>query len=266
MRADRFLRTPSAPPRALAPAAVLVLGLLLSLIPSGPAATARDGGPGSMSDGASGGGGPSGASAGGGPGSTSAGGGSAGGAGPAVPAVGRVWPVGSRPPVARGWEPPATAYGRGHRGLDLTAAPGTPVRSVASGRVSFAGRVAGRAVVSVELTGTGTPPLRTTYAPVRATLEKGAEVTAGEVVGVLEPPDPHCPASCLHWGLRRGDTYLDPLTLLPPWLLARGPSRLLPITGVPEPGQPASRAAPAGELPRRVSPGRRAGPSRPRPR
>ncbi|MEU5699809.1 M23 family metallopeptidase [Streptomyces aurantiacus] len=154
---------------------------------------------------------------------------------PAVPAIGRVWPVGSRPSVVRGWEPPATAYGRGHRGVDLTAAPGTPVRTVAPGRVSFAGRVAGRGVVSVELTGTGDPPLRTTYEPVRATVEKGAVVAAGETVGVLEPVGSHCPASCLHWGLRRADTYLDPLSLLPPWLLSRGPSRLLPVTGVPQP-------------------------------
>lgn len=151
-----------------------------------------------------------------------------------VPAVGRAWPVGLRPSVIRGWEPPATTYGRGHRGVDLTAAPGAPVRAVAPGRISFAGRVAGRGVVSVELNGTGDPPLRTTYEPVRPTAKKGAEVTAGEVIGVLEPTGSHCPASCLHWGLRRADTYLDPLSLLPPWLLGRGPSRLLPVIGVPE--------------------------------
>ncbi|MGV2922317.1 hypothetical protein RMO59_41535, partial [Streptomyces alfalfae] len=40
--------------------------------------------------------------------------------------------------------------------------------------------------------------------------------------------------SCLHWGLRRAEVYLDPLTLLPPWLLNRGPSRLLPIKGAAE--------------------------------
>ena len=152
---------------------------------------------------------------------------------PTVPAVARAWPVGLRPLVVRGWEPPATAYGRGHRGVDLAAAPGTPVRAAAAGRVSFAGRVAGRGVVSVELTGTGTPPLRTTYGPVRATVEKGAEVAAGEVLGTVEPDDSHCPTSCLHWGLLRGRTYLDPLSLLPPWLLSRDPSRLLPVTGVP---------------------------------
>ncbi|MYR91984.1 M23 family peptidase, partial [Streptomyces sp. SID685] len=40
----------------------------------------------------------------------------------------------------------------------------------------------------------------------------------------------HCGAStCVHWGLLRGGTYLNPLSLLPPWLLGRGPSRLLPV-------------------------------------
>ncbi|MGX5183160.1 murein hydrolase activator EnvC family protein [Streptomyces avermitilis] len=153
----------------------------------------------------------------------------------AVPAIGRAWPVGVRPLVVRGWEPPATAYGRGHRGVDLAAAPGTPVRSVAAGRVSFAGRVAGRGVVSVELTGTGEPPLRTTYEPVRPSVKKGDEVAAGGSLGTLEPTTAHCSTACLHWGLLRGRTYLNPLSLLPAWLLHRGPSRLLPVLGVPLP-------------------------------
>ncbi|ELS56832.1 putative secreted peptidase [Streptomyces viridochromogenes Tue57] len=154
---------------------------------------------------------------------------------PAVPAIGRAWPVGVRPPVLRGWEPPATPYARGHRGVDLAAPPGAPVRAVAAGRVSFAGRVAGKGVVSVELTGTGDPPLRTTYEPVRASVRKGDEVAAGAVVGTVEPTGAHCTAACVHWGLRRGETYMDPLSLLPPWLLHRGPSRLLPVLGVPLP-------------------------------
>ncbi len=152
-----------------------------------------------------------------------------------VPTIGRTWPVGLRPQVLRGWEPPSTPYGAGHRGVDLAAAPGTPVRAVAAGRVSFAGRVAGRGVVSVELTGTGDPPLRTTYEPVRASVKKGDEVEAGEVVGTMEAMGSHCTAGCVHWGLRRGDAYVDPLSLLPPWLLRRGPSRLLPVLRVPLP-------------------------------
>ncbi|MFF4350864.1 M23 family metallopeptidase [Streptomyces sp. NPDC001530] len=152
---------------------------------------------------------------------------------PTVPTVARTWPVGVRPLVVRGWQPPATTYSRGHRGVDLAAPPGTPVRAVAPGRVSFAGRVAGRGVVSVELSGTGTPPLRTTYGPVRAAVQKGDEVTTGDVLGTVEPAPSHCPTSCLHWGLLRGRTYLNPLSLLPPWLLFRGPSRLLPVTKTP---------------------------------
>ncbi|MFE8964447.1 M23 family metallopeptidase [Streptomyces iakyrus] len=147
-----------------------------------------------------------------------------------VPAMARTWPVGLRPRVLRGWEPPATVYGPGHRGVDLAAPAGTPVRAVTAGRVSFAGRVAGKGVVSVDLTGTGDPPLRTTYEPVTATVEKGEEVDPGEVIGTVAASGSHCSAApCVHWGLRRGEVYLNPLSLLPPWLLHRGPSRLLPV-------------------------------------
>ncbi|MEW2067575.1 M23 family metallopeptidase [Streptomyces sp. NPDC007346] len=172
---------------------------------------------------------------------------------------GPVWPLAGRPALSRGWEPPANPYGPGHRGVDLAARPGTTVLAAATGRVSFAGRVAGRGVLVVELTGSGAPPLRTTYEPVRALVEKGDVVAAGRAVGVLEAGPFHCAAGCLHWGLRRGDAYLDPLSLLPPALLRRGPSRLLPVFGVPEPaeaGQPGARGSPEG----RENPGARGNP------
>ncbi|MDG4865884.1 M23 family peptidase, partial [Streptomyces sp. T-3] len=41
-----------------------------------------------------------------------------------VPTGDRSWPVGDRPLVVRAWDPPATTYGAGHRGVDLAAAPG----------------------------------------------------------------------------------------------------------------------------------------------
>ena len=219
---------------------------------------------------------------------------------------GPAWPVGDRPAVVRGWEPPPSPYAAGHRGVDLAARSGERVRAAAPGRVSFAGRVAGRGVLSITLTGTGDPPLRTTYEPVRAVVAEGADVLAGQVVAVLEPGTYHCPAvGCLHWGLLRGESYLDPLSLLPPGLLRRGPPRLLPVFGVPPPDpgpKEAPRATKAAALapdalhglaltaaawvayvlrrrtpgtgrpglpptvPRRVSPGRRAGPSPRRPR
>lgn len=149
---------------------------------------------------------------------------------PSVPAIAHTWPVGSHPLVLRGWEPPPTPYARGHRGVDLATPASAEVRAVAAGRVSFAGRVAGRGVIAVELTGTD---LRTTYEPVSATVKKGDEVEAGETVGTVEGAGSHCVTTCVHWGLLRGETYLDPLALLPPWLLNRGPSRLLPVLGAP---------------------------------
>ncbi|MFI8002756.1 murein hydrolase activator EnvC family protein [Streptomyces sp. NPDC086010] len=147
----------------------------------------------------------------------------------------RAWPLAGRPVVVRGWEQPAGPYAPGHRGVDLGAPPGTPVRAAAPGRVVFAGPVAGRGVVSVEVADSGEPPLRFTYEPVRAEVSAGDEVSAGQLVGVVGPEPSHCAGGCLHWGLRRGDVYLDPLTLLPPSLLRRGPSRLLPVLGVPLP-------------------------------
>lgn len=162
----------------------------------------------------------------------------------------RSWPLAGRPSVLRGWEPPTGPYGPGHRGVDLAAGPGERVLAATDGRVSFAGRVAGRGVVAIEVAGSGSPPLRTTYEPVRALIEEGASTRAGQPVGVLEEGPFHCSEGCLHWGLRRGDAYLDPLSPLPPSLLRRGPSRLLPVFGVPE----------ADAV--RVSRSHRAGPSR----
>jgi murein DD-endopeptidase MepM/ murein hydrolase activator NlpD len=79
--------------------------------------------------------------------------------------------------------------------------------------VAFAGMVAGRPVVSVDH-GDG---LRTTYEPVDPTVGAGTSVDRGSVLGALVPGHTGCPvAACLHWGLRRGETYLDPLELLRP--------------------------------------------------
>lgn len=123
-------------------------------------------------------------------------------------------------PVRNAFDPPEQAWSSGHRGVDLAAAPGEAVRSALAGRVTFAGPIAGRGVVVVDHGGR-----RTTYEPVLAWVEVGEPVAAGEVVGIVEPVPGHCfPVTCLHWGLRLGEEYRDPLTLL-------GPSRvrLLPL-------------------------------------
>ncbi|MEU6114907.1 M23 family metallopeptidase [Streptomyces sp. NPDC047117] len=151
----------------------------------------------------------------------------------------RAWPVagttGARPAVLRPWLPPPTPWAAGHRGVDLAARAGATVRAAAPGRVTFAGKVAGRGVLTIALTGTGRPPLRTTYEPVRPTVRKGTHVRAGQPVAVLHSGPYHCDTACLHWGLRRGHAYLDPLSLLPPSLLKNAAPRLLPVFPIPEP-------------------------------
>ncbi|MGW8972657.1 murein hydrolase activator EnvC family protein [Streptomyces platensis] len=167
-----------------------------------------------------------------------------GGGAPAAPAAppdeDRSWPVGgsagARPTVIRGWEPPPSPWAAGHRGVDLAASPGAVVRAAAPGRVAYAGTVAGRGVLTLEVSRSGRTPLRTTYEPVRPTVRKGQRVKAGQPVAALQPDGPyHCREPCLHWGLRRGKTYLDPLSLLPRTMLRGGPSRLLPIFEIPVP-------------------------------
>jgi murein DD-endopeptidase MepM/ murein hydrolase activator NlpD len=124
--------------------------------------------------------------------------------------------------LTRGFDPPADRFGRGHRGVDLAGSPGAPVRAAGDGVVVFAGMLAGRPVISIEHPG----GLRTTYEPVEPVVAAGRPVSRGSVIGTLIAGHSGCPvAACLHWGLRRGDVYLDPLALLE---LAQ--VRLLPLS------------------------------------
>ncbi|KQT91087.1 hypothetical protein ASG49_12145 [Marmoricola sp. Leaf446] len=139
-----------------------------------------------------------------------------------APATARdgAWPLLPRPRIAEGFDPPEVRWGSGHRGVDLAGSPGAAVRAALPGRVSFSGTVAGRGVVVVDHGG-----VRTTYQPVAARIPVDQQVARGEVVGRLALAGSHClPAACLHWGLRRGEDYLDPLTLV-----GGGPVRLLPF-------------------------------------
>jgi murein DD-endopeptidase MepM/ murein hydrolase activator NlpD len=142
---------------------------------------------------------------------------------PAAPATTPyAWPL-DAPRVLRRFEPPPQPWTAGHRGVDLASPPGAVVHAAGPGTVVFAGRIAGRGVVSVR----HADGLRTTYEPVDvgADLHAGDPVTAGEAIGSLATGHPGCPVeACLHWGLRLGEQYLDPLTLL-----GLGRARLLPL-------------------------------------
>lgn len=123
------------------------------------------------------------------------------------------WPLAGPPPVTRPFDPSVTRYGPGHRGADLGSGPGVAVLAAGAGVVVFAGMVAGRPVVSVDHPG----GLRTTYEPVVPLVAAGQPVVRGSPLGTLAAGHEGCPVSaCLHWGLRRGVVYLDPLALLRP--------------------------------------------------
>ncbi|WP_250027264.1 M23 family metallopeptidase [Paractinoplanes maris] len=130
------------------------------------------------------------------------------------------WPV-APPAVVRPFDPPAQRWLPGHRGVDIAASPSAVIRSAGAGTVLFAGPVAGRGVVTVGHAG----GLRTTYEPVTASVRVGAVVVRGDPLGRLEAGHVGCAqAACLHWGLRQGQLYFDPLLLL-----GLGRVRLLPV-------------------------------------
>ncbi|MEW2374636.1 M23 family metallopeptidase [Micromonospora sp. NPDC047812] len=165
------------------------------------------------------------------------------------------WPLDGVPRPVRRFDPPPRPWLPGHRGVDLAAAPGTTVRAAGAGTVLFAGLVAGRPVVTVG----HADGLRTTHEPVSPAVRPGDRLTAGAPLGALLAGHPGCPVpACLHWGLRRGADYLDPLALL-----GLGPVRLLPLDGA-DPALSAGRAvggvAPRAARTRRrcCRPGRRA--------
>ncbi|MDQ2755406.1 MAG: M23 family metallopeptidase, partial [Actinomycetota bacterium] len=80
--------------------------------------------------------------------------------------------------------------------------------SPTAGTVTFAGDVAGRPVLVVTHPG----GLRSTLEPATASVPVGTAAGAGASVGTVNATPGHCaPATCVHWGVLRGGTYLDPL-------------------------------------------------------
>jgi hypothetical protein len=144
---------------------------------------------------------------------------------PAVP--GERLPLGWAPPsdvvvryerpsagrVLRPFQAPSTAYGPGHRGVDLAHAPGAPVTAAAAGFVHHAGPVGHTVWASIG----HADGILTSYGPLMdVEVRRGDQVLRGQRLGSLAPGG-HGHGrqdDGLHWGARRGITYLDPLTLL----------------------------------------------------
>lgn len=130
------------------------------------------------------------------------------------------WPLRPVPAVLRAFDPPDQPWLSGHRGVDLRAASfGAPVTTPAPGTVSFVGVVVNRPVITIDH-GDG---LRSSFEPVASELVKGDPVAEGGTLGQVLPG--HCGAlPCVHWGVRRGEIYVNPLA----FVMDLRPSILLP--------------------------------------
>jgi murein DD-endopeptidase MepM/ murein hydrolase activator NlpD len=121
------------------------------------------------------------------------------------------WPVVG--PLIRGFDPPDSPYGSGHRGIDIAAPVGTSVRAAAAGTVAFAGPVGGRLFITVDH-GAG---LESTYSFLDSiAVRRGDVVSQGQAIarsgtGHAGGVVPH-----LHFGVKLADAYVDPLEYLGP--------------------------------------------------
>ncbi len=131
-------------------------------------------------------------------------------------------PIGPPTRIIRAFDRPTPNWLPGHRGVDLAAIAGQPVKAAGPGRIVWSGLIVGRGVVVISHAN----GLRTTYEPVTGSAPVGQIVRAGDVIGHIEGGQSHCggPVWCLHWGLRRGREYLNPLLVL-----KLGRPRLIPV-------------------------------------
>jgi murein DD-endopeptidase MepM/ murein hydrolase activator NlpD len=142
----------------------------------------------------------------------------------------------------------ASPFARGaHRGADLAARPGTPIRSACSGAVVHAGPVAGHGrVVSVRC-----GARRVSYLPLATSaVRAGTQVRAGTPIGTVGTGH-----GGLHVGVRREADrfgYEDPLALLS---ARRRPPGPVPIAAPRRPPRAVPRpvAAPRPPLPRALA-------------
>jgi hypothetical protein len=146
--------------------------------------------------------------------------------GPASGAGTWTWPL--RGPIVRPFDPPASPYGAGHRGIDVAIPPGTVVLAPAPGIVSFAGRVAGQLFVSIDH---GAGLVSTSSYLSAALVTKDERVVAGQPIGLSGAGHPGSSTAHLHFGVRLGGVYVDPLAYLGPislvgilWLAPIAPS------------------------------------------
>jgi hypothetical protein len=106
-------------------------------------------------------------------------------------------------PVVDRFRPPPHIGAPGNRGFGYAPEPDTPVHAAKAGQVSFAGQVGGSLYVTV----VHDDGLRTSYSYLNTiAVEAGQFVSSGDVIGLS--------GEAFHFGVRAGDTYLDPALIL----------------------------------------------------
>jgi hypothetical protein len=158
------------------------------------------------------------------------------------PALAWAWPADG--PVLRPFTLGDDPYAGGqHRGIDIGAPAGAPVRAPAAGTVSFSGSVPGGGRTLTIATADGYSATLVHLGVVL--VSSGAAVSEGDVVGSIGPSGTaELAEPYVHFGIRRASDpngYLDPLTVLPP---AAAPPADSPQVDVPAPATSAGAVAP----------------------
>lgn len=160
------------------------------------------------------------------------------------------WPADG--PVLREFALGDDQYAGGqHRGVDIGLGDASIVAAPVSGEVTFAGQVPTHGLTITISTGDGHKASLTHLGPLH--VKRGAHVQEGQGIADAGPSgEPEHSEPYVHLGVRvgDGDTYVDPLSLLPP----RGaptnppPAPVAPPAPAPQPA-PAPVSPPAAEAP-----------------
>jgi hypothetical protein len=159
------------------------------------------------------------------------------------PALAWTWPVDGPVLQPFTFDPNDPYAGGQHRGIDVGAPSGAPVRAPAAGTVSFAGNVPGGGLTLAVRTADG---YSVTLVHLGALgVARGTTVEEGDVVGSVGPSgEPELAEPYVHLGIRVAADqhgYVDPLSLLP----ARNVAPTTDVPAAPEAGV----AEPAAEDP-----------------
>ncbi len=122
--------------------------------------------------------------------------------------------------VVEPFDAPDEPWLPGHRGVDIAAESGTPIHAPCDAAVRFAGRVAGKDVLSLEGGG-----MVLTFEPAASDVAVGETVERGQLIGTVAGDSDHCSDQCVHWGLRYGrNDYRNPVPYASDGVIALKPT------------------------------------------